>query len=265
MDGSESGELNDADENRLMNEEDDDLGIWESKYMDDEDKRDEDDESDNEDVEINVPHPFNSNNINYRRFGQENILIERSVHTPPTCWMRNLCGEEPTTGWSSPNMDRSCNSAPPVVEVIHSTRKQKVAESPIVVPQRFASIPSLNKLEMRDELNIQQNFLINDISPPASADVNSAMNSSNSLIANFIPLSKQPTEVERMQQMMMEKLSSSLYFLQAASSASAGQYNEIGGVSISKFCLKLEKFKLPQKSFHDSKTNHTRLRFERRI
>ncbi|KAI6232100.1 Transcription factor HIVEP3 [Aphelenchoides besseyi] len=82
----EEGELRiatpeDEAEHRLIK-----LSELESKFINDQ----LDDESDNE--EDHVEHPPCSQALNYHRFGQENILLERNTHTPPTLW--TLCDTE---------------------------------------------------------------------------------------------------------------------------------------------------------------------------
>ncbi|KAI6173238.1 Transcription factor HIVEP3 [Aphelenchoides besseyi] len=82
----EEGELRiatpeDEAEHRLIK-----LSELESKFINDQ----LDDESDNE--EDHVEHPPCSQALSYHRFGQENILMERNTHTPPTLW--TLCDTE---------------------------------------------------------------------------------------------------------------------------------------------------------------------------
>ncbi|VDK66999.1 unnamed protein product [Cylicostephanus goldi] len=47
----------------------------------------------------------------YRKFGQENILVERAAHTPPSRWM--LVEEEVENRWPEAERNRNCSSAPP--------------------------------------------------------------------------------------------------------------------------------------------------------
>jgi DNA-directed RNA polymerase subunit RPC12/RpoP len=69
------------------------------------------------------------------RFGQENILWQRSTHTPPTLW--TLCEEEnllmpeeqPVTYWPSPNQARSCHSAPPAALCSPTPQKHRQSGS----------------------------------------------------------------------------------------------------------------------------------------
>uniref|UniRef100_A0A2K6VY29 C2H2-type domain-containing protein n=1 Tax=Onchocerca volvulus TaxID=6282 RepID=A0A2K6VY29_ONCVO len=57
----------------------------------------------------------------YRKFGQENILMERTAHTPPMLW---IVGET-IFDWSIPNCFRSCHSAPPSARYPSEGRKQQ--------------------------------------------------------------------------------------------------------------------------------------------
>ncbi|ETN79276.1 zinc finger, C2H2 type [Necator americanus] len=47
----------------------------------------------------------------YRKFGQENILLERVAHTPPSRWV--LVDEEVESSWPEAERMRHCSSAPP--------------------------------------------------------------------------------------------------------------------------------------------------------
>ncbi|MFH4979733.1 hypothetical protein AB6A40_006442 [Gnathostoma spinigerum] len=66
---------------------------------------------------------FSSGNVvPYRKFGQENILIERATHTPPTLWMVG----KTVARWPEPDHSRVCHSAPPsntYVNESHHSRK----------------------------------------------------------------------------------------------------------------------------------------------
>uniref|UniRef100_A0A158Q711 C2H2-type domain-containing protein n=1 Tax=Elaeophora elaphi TaxID=1147741 RepID=A0A158Q711_9BILA len=57
----------------------------------------------------------------YRKFGQENTLMERTAHTPPMLW---IVGET-VFDWSIPNCLRSCHSAPPSARYPSEGRKQQ--------------------------------------------------------------------------------------------------------------------------------------------
>ncbi|EJD75353.1 zinc finger protein [Loa loa] len=66
--------------------------------------------------------PCNDKNKNmYRKFGQENTLVERTAHTPPMLW---IVGET-VFDWSIPNCLRSCHSAPPSARYPSEGRKQQ--------------------------------------------------------------------------------------------------------------------------------------------
>uniref|UniRef100_A0A915PUS8 C2H2-type domain-containing protein n=1 Tax=Setaria digitata TaxID=48799 RepID=A0A915PUS8_9BILA len=66
--------------------------------------------------------PCNDKNKNmYRKFGQENTLVERTAHTPPMLW---IVGET-VSDWSNPNCSRSCHSAPPSARYPSEGRKQQ--------------------------------------------------------------------------------------------------------------------------------------------
>ncbi|VDM95973.1 unnamed protein product [Thelazia callipaeda] len=61
-----------------------------------------------------------SNTDMYRKFGQENTLVKRMAHTPPTLW---IVGET-LSDWPHPNHLRSCHSAPPSAQYPAENRKQ---------------------------------------------------------------------------------------------------------------------------------------------
>lgn len=125
--------------------------------------------------------------------------MERSTHTPPTLW--TLCHEDISTLWPKPDMDRNCNSAPPVAQCspvpsrkdrktsTKSTDEAAVTHSalPNLQLPPAESLPSLTGDAFADNFRVQHQFLASDISPPSSADFSSA---ANGLLANFIPLSK---------------------------------------------------------------------------
>ncbi|KAK6111711.1 Zinc finger C2H2 type family protein [Brugia pahangi] len=65
--------------------------------------------------------PCNDKNNMYRKFGQENTLMERTAHTPPMLW---IVGET-VFDWSIPNCLRSCHSAPPSARYPSEGRNQQ--------------------------------------------------------------------------------------------------------------------------------------------
>ncbi|KAH7728185.1 Zinc fingerC2H2 type family protein [Aphelenchoides avenae] len=186
----------DADDPTIMK-----MSILECKFVNDEFENQHDDDygSDNDDDEIpNEQPPPCSMSITYRRFGQENVLTERSTHTPPTLW--TLCHEDISTLWPKPDLERNCNSAPPVAQCspVPSRKDRKVSTKST---DEAAAIPVLPSLQISpsenlstlpgdafsDTFRVQHQFLASDISPPSSADLSS---NANGLLANFIPLSK---------------------------------------------------------------------------
>lgn len=88
---------------------------------DEEEGIDEDDSYDSEDEmtveEQEDPPPACSPGMTYRRFGQENILIERDTHTPPTLWgFPAIPKDQMKFQWPRGEAmdERNCHSAPPV-------------------------------------------------------------------------------------------------------------------------------------------------------
>ncbi|VDM91966.1 unnamed protein product [Litomosoides sigmodontis] len=72
------------------------------------------------DEELRTPCSDKNKNM-YRKFGQENTLMERTAHTPPMLW---IVGET-VFDWSIPNCLRSCHSAPPSARYPSDGRKQQ--------------------------------------------------------------------------------------------------------------------------------------------
>ncbi|KAI6222994.1 Transcription factor HIVEP3 [Aphelenchoides fujianensis] len=150
------------------------LSEMESKFINDQ----LDDESDNDDEP--VAHPVCSDALSYHKFGQENILVERETHTPPTLWM--LCDPESRVfHWPKANENRPlvrCHSAPPAALC-----------SPI--PGRRRPL-----FKQNDDA-----YRFGDASPaPADEDVQEATNltasSSNSGAANYVlPANRAATAV----------------------------------------------------------------------
>lgn len=103
----------------------------EAKFVNNEfdNKNDEDNESDNE------PEDNQENNpATMWRFGQENTLFRRNVHTPPTLWVlceqdkRYLSGDQLTSYWPLPSENRSCHSAPPAALCSPTPSRQRRAQ-----------------------------------------------------------------------------------------------------------------------------------------
>lgn len=128
----------------LNNEPDDDdaikMSMLESRFVNDEfDNKNDDYESDNE-YEMSgptAPLPPCSAAIPYRRFGQENILEERTAHTPPTLWTRGPDDEPDDTTWPKrDDHNRNCHSAPPACSPMIPKKPKisfNVVEQPIAV------------------------------------------------------------------------------------------------------------------------------------
>ncbi|KAM3729206.1 Transcription factor [Dirofilaria immitis] len=72
------------------------------------------------DEELRPPCDDKNKNM-YRKFGQDNILMERTAHTPPMLW---IVGET-IFDCSIPNCLRSCHSAPPSARYPSEGRKQQ--------------------------------------------------------------------------------------------------------------------------------------------
>ncbi|KAL3104172.1 hypothetical protein niasHS_002199 [Heterodera schachtii] len=64
---------------------------WDDDDDDDEEEADDDEEDEDGSPNGEVPPPP-PGTLSYRRFGQENVLVERETHTPPTLW--TLCPEQ---------------------------------------------------------------------------------------------------------------------------------------------------------------------------
>ncbi|KHJ95666.1 zinc finger, C2H2 type [Oesophagostomum dentatum] len=67
--------------------------------------------SSDDEADDHLPALQESNDNPYRKFGQENILVERAAHTPPSRWM--LVDEEVESRWPEAERQRNCSSAPP--------------------------------------------------------------------------------------------------------------------------------------------------------
>ncbi|KAE9551933.1 hypothetical protein FO519_004862 [Halicephalobus sp. NKZ332] len=103
---------------RIVDEDDDESGRQEENEKIEKHIRMESqfvDDLDDEEIDEMLMHPIvSSQSISYRRFGQENIIYERETHTPPTLW--TLWEQEGERCWPKPDMERSCHSAPPVID-----------------------------------------------------------------------------------------------------------------------------------------------------
>ncbi|KAI1724486.1 transcription factor HIVEP3 [Ditylenchus destructor] len=174
------------------------MSEMESKFVNDEYdlKMDEDDDesfSDNGDDmdEMIRDSPFICNNaITYRRFGQENILVERSTHTPPTLWMLYEEDGRVLTQWPKPDLERCCHSAPPVALCSPDTSRRTRRLSIIKRLDSTGNRPSNESREVvigDPQTSSSSTYLLSDISPPASADYTTG---NSQLIANFIPAAK---------------------------------------------------------------------------
>uniref|UniRef100_A0A1I7XIS6 Phosphatidylinositol 4-kinase beta n=1 Tax=Heterorhabditis bacteriophora TaxID=37862 RepID=A0A1I7XIS6_HETBA len=75
----------------------------------------------------------------YKKFGQENILFERSAHTPPSRWM--LVEEEYRNGWPEGYHSRSCSSAPPSA-MISPGKEDKREDLGLVLPLQALFVSS---------------------------------------------------------------------------------------------------------------------------
>lgn len=179
------------------------LGALERKFVDgdfdwnDDDDEDWDEEDDSPQQDVPPPPP---GTLTYRRFGQENILVERETHTPPTLWML-MCpnvpapsvsrgeGDEPAetkpsdgNSWPQPDeacRERGCHSAPPVAlcspEHSRTRKKRKAAE----LKQQLEDLVQQQELKLESPTQQQPpaaltNF-ITQIRPPTSTTTNATL------------------------------------------------------------------------------------------
>jgi hypothetical protein len=176
------------------------LSVLECKFVNDEfeSQNDDDYESDNDDdMPSELPPPPCSNSITYRRFGQENILLERSTHTPPTLW--TICQKDLSAHWPKAESERNCHSAPPVAQCSpipsRKNRKESAKSSELArtIPHNLQLASSSNVSATESFPSAEHNFNAADISPPLSADISSNL---NGLLANFIPIGTPTTSGE---------------------------------------------------------------------
>ena len=149
--------------------------LEEAKFVNDE--FDGDNESDNE-PDPEDQHNHDSNQKMWR-FGQENILFLRDVHTPPSNWVQcekekwSFPDEQPASYWPSSSEARSCHSAPPAA-LCSPTPRQRLLVQDIT--------NAASSLGFNAEPNVE-------MSPPAIEEP------TKELLTNFIPKSVevQPT------------------------------------------------------------------------
>ncbi|VDO69222.1 unnamed protein product [Heligmosomoides polygyrus] len=91
--------------------------------------------SSDDETDDHLPPPEDSNP--YRKYGQENILFERSAHTPPSRWM--LVDEEVDSRWPDAERMRNCSSAPPSAA---SPSKEECKEDS-AIPSTTMAVPSV--------------------------------------------------------------------------------------------------------------------------
>ncbi|GMR32125.1 hypothetical protein PMAYCL1PPCAC_02320, partial [Pristionchus mayeri] len=133
--GSDS-EVDDEDEDDRMDEGviDDDVTKEMDINIDNGGSEDEFDVLDygEEDETVGRGHLPSADRHPYHKFGQEQILIERRAHTPPSVWVRvpETAGDRdahqwPDTDYSSRGYCRRCTSAPPVVQTMKGEREEE--------------------------------------------------------------------------------------------------------------------------------------------
>ncbi|EYB96292.1 hypothetical protein Y032_0151g2798 [Ancylostoma ceylanicum] len=93
--------------------------------------------SSDDETDDHLPPMQESTENPYRKFGQENILLERAAHTPPSRWV--LVEEEVENRWPEAERARHCSSAPPsaISPTKEDIREEQVSTS------ITASLPSL--------------------------------------------------------------------------------------------------------------------------
>uniref|UniRef100_A0A915CT26 C2H2-type domain-containing protein n=1 Tax=Ditylenchus dipsaci TaxID=166011 RepID=A0A915CT26_9BILA len=177
------------------------LSVMESRFVNDEyDLKNDDDEyescSENGDEVDEIifrdsPPPC-SDAITYKRFGQENILVERSTHTPPTLWMLYDQEEEKLPNhWPKAEVDRCCHSAPPVALCSpDSSRRTRRLSTVKPIASSSHNLTCIDKDIPEVGQPAINPYLLSDISPPASVDNIQCTNNTQQLIANFIPAAK---------------------------------------------------------------------------
>ncbi|CAD5233782.1 unnamed protein product [Bursaphelenchus xylophilus] len=137
------------------------LSMLESRFVNDEfDNKNDDNDSENEDeIDFSAPLPPCSAAIPYRRFGQENILFERTAHTPPTLW--TLYPSDVSTQWPKPDdPERSCHSAPPACSSTPPKRSEKKAievkeVEPAPATAEFNFTPILNNFQLNRPIEME--------------------------------------------------------------------------------------------------------------
>uniref|UniRef100_A0A1I8BBY5 C2H2-type domain-containing protein n=1 Tax=Meloidogyne hapla TaxID=6305 RepID=A0A1I8BBY5_MELHA len=189
---------------------------WEEEDWDDDDEEDEeewgvlDDRTPQKDGGVPPPPP-----LSYRRFGQENILVERETHTPPTLWTRtdgqgtlaaggytDASGdEEPEPldmGWPPQDEavpERICQSAPPSALLSPGGRSRTKRKKKGKINNSQANVSDLKTSPTKFEL-LQQDSQ-QDLSPPVEHQ-HSLINQQQQpppALANFIPsVSEQPLQ-----------------------------------------------------------------------
>ncbi|CAD5230409.1 unnamed protein product [Bursaphelenchus okinawaensis] len=143
------------------------LSELESRFVNDEfDNKNDDNDSDNEDeiIGFSAPLPPCSAAIPYRRFGQENILFERTAHTPPTLWTL-YPNDDPTQWPKADDPERSCHSAPPAC----SSTLPKKSDKKSLPSLDKKSLPGLEKISSMSALD---KISVLDTEPSTSSEFN---------------------------------------------------------------------------------------------
>ncbi|GMT04625.1 hypothetical protein PENTCL1PPCAC_26799, partial [Pristionchus entomophagus] len=131
---SEDEDDDDDDEGMEMGAIDDDVTKEMDINIDNGGSDDDFDELDygEEDETVGRGHLPSADRHPYHKFGQEQILIERRAHTPPTCWVRapERQGDKgtpqwPVTAYSNRGYCRRCTSAPPVVQTMKGEKEEE--------------------------------------------------------------------------------------------------------------------------------------------
>ncbi|VDM45272.1 unnamed protein product, partial [Toxocara canis] len=91
-----------------------------------------DDENSSDEEMRPPPEVFMNDTMPYRKFGQENILIERSTHTPPSLWMVG----ETVLRWPEPDHARFCHSAPPAAHCSPESRRRRKVVAQTKFPEK---------------------------------------------------------------------------------------------------------------------------------
>uniref|UniRef100_A0A0N5AB99 C2H2-type domain-containing protein n=1 Tax=Syphacia muris TaxID=451379 RepID=A0A0N5AB99_9BILA len=114
------------------------------------DAYDDDDGSSDEEAH-KQPEPYVVGKLSCRRFGQENIILGREAHTPPSSWVQGR--EENNFGEESLSYPKQPHSAPPAFHYSPEVKKRnKVCFNGNKLAEKDASTISDDKVESNDEV-----------------------------------------------------------------------------------------------------------------